>query len=370
MAGEPTDEAWTVLSGLHRVLLHLAGRMPDDWMTTTRAMLGGGELGYMPDMISGGAAGLGVALPAEDIALLRRVQADYAGPEEPAGLELVPVAAQLPPTGYRFAPARTGEAPEPDEHDDSAVALNLDPVVAAVARAWRTGPDGGAPTRVFLVEVDPGAEAWTVGHDLAGMLDWSPERPVPQIEVYWTGEPLPPYHVAALAGALPLWRREGGPAPADPGLELVERLVDAALRRDLDGLRRAIDWPLTGAPRVAARLAEVEPAERDEWAGDMVPRLFTAGDTVEGVLQVLRQVVVLVGDDPAVHRPGAEEAREVLDRLLVPAVPGLGGEPAARLAELARRAEALSEVYLVRGGPTLLPLVWAPDTDRLVLVYE
>ncbi|MGI5237758.1 hypothetical protein [Dactylosporangium sp. CA-139066] len=370
MAGEPTDEAWPVFSGLHRVLLHLAGRMPDDWMIEARAWLGRAELEYMPDLISGGVAGAGVSLPAADVELLRRLQAQYAGPEAPAGIDLIPTAEEIPPTAHRFAPARPGQTPERDEHDYSAAAINVDPFVVTVARAWRTGPDGDAPTRVFLVEVDPGAEAWTVAADLARLLDWSDERPAPQIEVYWTGEPLPPYHTAALAGALPLWHREGGPDLSRLSLPLVERFVDATLRGDLNGMRRAIDWPLTGAPRVAARLAALDPAELEDWAGDMVPRLFTAGDTIEGVMPVLRQVTGLLGDSATIHRPDAEEAREILDRLRIPPVPGLSEGHAARLAELSRRAESLSEVYLVHGGSAWLPLVWAPDTDRLVLVYE
>jgi hypothetical protein len=392
MAAEPTDEAWLVFSGLYRILLHLAGRMPDDWMIEARAWLGRGELGYMPDLISGGAAGIGVALPAEDLDLLRRLQAQYGGPEAPAGIDLIPVLDRFPPTEHRFTPG-----PGPDALDDSAVLVNLDPVVVAIARAWRTGADGDPPTRVFLVEVDPVAEALTVGNDLARLLDWSPERPVPQIEVYWSGEPLPPYHTAALAAAAPLWRRQGGPdrsgrgpiqaapgpgwadgglilAPgpgwADRGPTLVRHLVEAALRRDFDVMRRTIDWPLTGAPRVASRLAELPPAELDDWAGDLIPRLFTAGDTVEGVLRVLWQVVDLIGDNPRSYRPDDVEAGEILESLRIPPVPGLAEPLAARLAELSRRAESLSEVFLVHGGPTWLPLIWASDTDRLVLVYE
>src|SRR5258705_10940106 len=105
MAGEPTDEAWPVFSGLHRILLHLAGRMPDDWMTEARAWLGRGELEYMPDLISGGAAGSGVALPAEDLDELRALQAQYGGPQAPAGVDLVPVTDRLPPTAPRLGPA-------------------------------------------------------------------------------------------------------------------------------------------------------------------------------------------------------------------------------------------------------------------------
>src|SRR5258706_2570196 len=73
MANEQDVELWPVMSGLHRMLLHLAGRMPDDWMTHLRRMVGEYELGYLPDTVSGGVATLAVALPAGDIELLRRL---------------------------------------------------------------------------------------------------------------------------------------------------------------------------------------------------------------------------------------------------------------------------------------------------------
>jgi hypothetical protein len=357
------DEVVAMLSVVYRVLLRLSGRMPDDWMTEARTWFARGELADLPGLILGGVAGTGVALLHEDLDLLSFVHAEYGGPDEPAGIEPLVVADELPPTRHRFAAAS-----EPDELD-SAVLGNLDPVVVAVARASRTAPDGDTPTRVYLVEVDPDTEAWTVGDDLAELLGRSPERPVPQVEVYRTEEPLPPYHAAALAAATPLWRRELDPDP-EQGPILVQRLVDAALRRDHDVMRRCIDWPLTGAPRTASVLAELPPAERDDWAGDMIPRLYTAGDTVEGVFNVLSQVVILIGDDPRSYRSDDAEAAEILERLRIPPVPGLAEPFAARLAELARRAEALSEVFLVHGGPTWLPLVWARDTNRLVLVFD
>jgi hypothetical protein len=49
--------------------------------------------------------------------------------------------------------------------------------------------------------------------DIAGNVQRSLERRGavdPQVEVFWTGEELPPYHRAALAGAALLWQAPGG----------------------------------------------------------------------------------------------------------------------------------------------------------------
>lgn len=375
---EPTDELWPVMSGLHRVLLRLAGRMPDDWMVAARTMLGDYEVGYLPDAISGAVATAGVSLPAEDIALLRRLHSQFAGPRPPAGVDRIPVAPYLPPVAYRFAASRDGEAAQTDTHDDSAETVaGTEPAVVALRRAWRTDPAGSAPpVRVYLVEVDPGAEAWVIGQDIAGLLDWSPERPAPQIEVYWTGEELPPYHQAALAGSMVVWQRPGAAGPAatadEPGRDLVERFADAARQRRFDDLRRLVDWPLTGAPRVALRLAELDPADREFDASGLIPGLFTAGDDPDRVQRVLWQVVDLIGEHPAIRRADPAERREILEQLRVPDVPaqGLSAGLLAQLAELRLRSAELSEVYLVGDGSLTMPLAWAPGSDRLVLYYE
>jgi hypothetical protein len=377
MAGEPTDELWPMMSGLHRVLLHLAGRMPDDWMIALRKMVGDYEVGYLPDTISGGVANLGVALPAEDVALLRRVRSRYAGPEPPAGLDLIPIVAQLPRTAYQFAPSRAGDAAEDGVYDGWAeVVASTEPAVVVLRRTWRTDPAAATPpTRIYLVEVDPGAQAWVIGQDVKKRLDRSrqEEQPPPQIEVYWTGEDLPPYHRAALAGSMVVWQRPAGPEPAaEPARDLVDRLVDAARHRRFDDMRRLIDWPLTGAPRVALQLTALDPEDREYYGSGLVPGLFTAGESPEQVERVLSQVAYAVGSHPTVSRPEPRERQDILDRLRVSEVPeqGLSGDLLTQLAQLRRRSAELSEVYLVSGGSVVFPVAWAPDSDRLVLLYE
>jgi hypothetical protein len=366
------------MSGLHRMLLHLAGRMADDWMTHLRRMVGEYELGYLPDTVSGGVATLAVALPAGDIELLRRLQARFAGPEPPAGVDLIPVAAQLPPTAHRFAPAPAGEADEIDPYDTSIAVADTEPAVVAVRRTWRTDPTAATPpTRVYLVEVDPGAPAWAIGEDIVDTLRRSPELR-PQIEVYWTGEDLSPYHRAALAGSTPVWQRPADAPPAtaepepEPARELVYRFVAAARHETFDEMRRLIDWPLTGAPRLALQLAGLDPADRDGYARDTIPGLFTAGDSPERVQRVLWQVVDIVGKHPTVRQPDPAERQDILDQMRVAEVPalGIGADLLARLAELRQRSAQLSEVYLVSGGSLVFPLAWAPGSDRLVLFYE
>jgi hypothetical protein len=80
--------------------------------------------------------------------------------------------------------------------------LHDDEDVLSSARAGRFPPDGSLVdrVRVVLVEVAAFAPAW----DIAGKVQRSLERRGavdPQVEVFWTGEELPPYHRAALASA-------------------------------------------------------------------------------------------------------------------------------------------------------------------------
>ncbi|MFC7649922.1 hypothetical protein ACFQX6_63495 [Streptosporangium lutulentum] len=76
--------------------------------------------------------------------------------------------------------------------------------VVAVRRAWRDGSEGAR--RVYLMEVDPGIPAW--GPTLEAQIEASQMgESDPQVEVYWTGDDLPPYHRAAIEAAAFLWRR-------------------------------------------------------------------------------------------------------------------------------------------------------------------
>jgi hypothetical protein len=46
---EEGEQGWRFYSGLHRLLLRVAGRVPDEWLTDIRRMLAGGDLVQVPD---------------------------------------------------------------------------------------------------------------------------------------------------------------------------------------------------------------------------------------------------------------------------------------------------------------------------------
>lgn len=236
------EQAWRFFGGLHRVLLGLAGRIPDELLTDLRAGLGEGNLAEVPHAVSAAALELGVPLTTSDLALLREVTLAVQG-SDPWGAELVTVTEQLPAPAFRFFPApadvlatdaariprsldltdRPGttllDLPTQLAHLDDLVlrltdsrdwaqhnVAELEEDAVSTARAWRfpaTGPvaDG---VRVVLVEVSAYVPAWQIAEDIRRGLGLSPA--LCQVEVYWSGEALPLYHQAALAGAALLWR--------------------------------------------------------------------------------------------------------------------------------------------------------------------
>ncbi|GAA2911446.1 hypothetical protein Acy02nite_89770 [Actinoplanes cyaneus] len=233
------EQAWRFFSGLHRVLLRLAGQIPDELLTGLRSELGEGNIAEVPHMVSATALELGVSLTTEDFSLLREVTLAVQG-TDPWGAELVTVTEQLPAPDFRFFPVtadvlatdatriprtldltdRPGntllDLPAHLGHLDDLVlrltdscdstqhnAARLEEDVVSTARAWRfpaAGPIVGG-TRVVLVEVSEYAPAWAIAETIRRDLS----RTECQVEVYWTDEVLPPYHQAALAGAALFW---------------------------------------------------------------------------------------------------------------------------------------------------------------------
>lgn len=215
---EPGDDAWQVFASLHRLLLRLAGRFPDELITCTRAMLAGSDLLYLPDTVTGSAARLRVSLTAADVELLRYVLAVADGAAgDPAATDQLTIATSVPATDHRFTPA-----PPPavarvsaDLADDLLVdAMTEHPGVTAIRRAWRSVPhrESEDARRVYFVEVEPHVRAWELTGDAQDELGLINEES-PQVEVYWTGDELPPYHRTALAGAALLWPRRETSAP-------------------------------------------------------------------------------------------------------------------------------------------------------------
>lgn len=239
---EAGEQGWRWFSGVHRLLLRLAGRVPDEWLTHARGLLPL-EFPSLPSVVCGSVVEFGVPLTVGEVALLREIHSAVFGAPDPVGVDLVEISEETPPSGHRFfpvpgavlatdgarIPARldlTGSEdlwdlpPELSELDDLAVrltdledqslvtVLSRDEDVVSVARAWRFPPDGKPAdgVRVALVEVVEPAPAYDITVKAQRILAEDGVTD-PQAEVYWTGMDLPPYHQEALAGAALLWRR-------------------------------------------------------------------------------------------------------------------------------------------------------------------
>lgn len=217
---ELDERAWRLYSGAHRLLLRLAGQVPDELITRARTMLARGDLSYVPDTVTMAAVENEVALTAEEVAVLREMLAALGGDGDPTGADAVAITTVTPATGHGFSPDAAhgldltdgvpGEfADLEDELFDLTDHLVADALseragVVEVRRAWRADP--GGPRRVYLAEVDPGVPAWELTLEAqAELLEM--DEPDPQVEVYWTGDALPPYHRSAHAAATVLWRR-------------------------------------------------------------------------------------------------------------------------------------------------------------------
>jgi hypothetical protein len=239
------EEAWQLFAGLHRLLLRLAGRVPDEWLTYARGLLGAGDVRELPDTVAGAAAQLGVPLRAAELDVLRSGLRIYGFDRDPMRTAELTISDDTPPTGHRFAPvspevlAVAGgripasldlaggdpddptDLPEPLAHladladdltdptdDGPFVTLSEEPGVLAVWRAWRFGPAGppADAQRVYLAEVGPDVRAWDLTHDTQQDLLRNGVE-FPQVEVFWAGDELTPYHRAALAHSARLWVR-------------------------------------------------------------------------------------------------------------------------------------------------------------------
>lgn len=246
------EQYWRFGGGLHRLLLRVVGRVPDEWLMDMRRRLAGGDLLELPDYVAGGLGELGVAVTGGELALLREMTRVVYG-RDPVwlenGLEL-PVAERTPPTDHRFFPVPadvlvtdagrvpphldlTGRAGDDlwdlppglaalsdlavrltDAEDESMLTvLSKTGGVRSVGRAWRFAGSGvpADGVRVVLVEVDDTAPAWEVTGNLQGWFERAGHALV-GVETYETGSVLTPYHRAALAGSALLWTadRNGG----------------------------------------------------------------------------------------------------------------------------------------------------------------
>ena len=196
-----SGEVWATMTRLHRLLLRLAADVPAERLAGLRRSLAEGELAAFSVGLVSVLAESGFALTPAEVALLREIPRQI---EEPgldlSALDRVPVSiagAPKPAAAFDLRPA-------PDQGLDAGPTLVLmmasQPGVLQVWRAWRGS--GAAVIPVFLIEVDPGLAAWDVAFD--AQLAQAPAGPA-QVEVFWSGEALSEFHLAALKDADPLW---------------------------------------------------------------------------------------------------------------------------------------------------------------------
>ncbi|WP_194908035.1 hypothetical protein [Catenulispora rubra] len=198
-----SGEVWATMTRLHRLLLRLAADLPAERLAGLRRSLAEGELAAFSVGLVSVLASSNLALTSAEVALLREIPRQIAEPGlDLSALDRVPVSVTDPPkpvTAFDLRPA-----PAPDQGLDAGPTLVLmmasQPGVMQVWRAWRGG--GAAVIPVFLIEVDPGSAAWDVALD--AQLAQAPAGPA-QVEVFWSGEALPEFHLAALKDADPLW---------------------------------------------------------------------------------------------------------------------------------------------------------------------
>jgi hypothetical protein len=200
------------LAQLHDLLLGLAGRLSDTALAQLRTALVD-ELAYTPDAIVVAAATEQVPVTRQEVNSIVEVTRALALPGgDPLRIPDLTLADSVPANRHRFDQHRGVTVDFVDKAMASAVRFENGTV--RVWRAWRDDPTG--PRRVYLVKVDLAAEAWLRAYtgqkrytELVNTLDELAGEPkAPAVEVFWTGQELPPYQRAAMAHAELLWSRD------------------------------------------------------------------------------------------------------------------------------------------------------------------
>lgn len=154
-------------------------------------------------------------------------------------------------------------------------------------------------------------------------------------------------------------------------LDIIDSAIAAARARDLDALRRLVDWPLTGAVEIASGLPGVDEPDRATAAASGLRDLDAAGRQTDLVAEILVPVAAVLVDADEVRPAGPAERAEAVAAIQVPAVPpGLTPEQVALFDRLRARAAQVSEAYLVRGRAGEVTLLRAADTGLLVLLMD
>jgi hypothetical protein len=216
-------------SGLHRLLLALAGQLPVEVVVRARKSLAAGDVVAAAAAVAEAAEEVaGLSVSATQASLLREVLTDHPAA---GALEDLEVSDEPPMPVHQFSPTGPADLPagspplmqtldltsatraliRPDAADSAMIALASGvPGAKGLWRTWRFDPIGGdPPVRIYLVEVANGPEV--ADHRLPELAAEAQSAltafdPVPpQVEVYRSGEEIPPYHQYARMWSALVW---------------------------------------------------------------------------------------------------------------------------------------------------------------------
>ena len=338
----------------HALLLRLAGRLPDELLTTARGWLAAGRTDELSRALTFAVLSAQLPMTGADILALAALVIEEGG--DPATLSAVPVGeadAVVPWVFAAFDPA-TADAAEVVADPVDAAAVEFVAGIDGVRGLWRAWRLPALPTpwppprRVHVLETAPGADTASVGARLQVALAAAGE-PHPQVEAYPSGAALPAYQRLARAEGALLWA-------AEPAQDVrIARVFDAVdpqdgpsfapehpVVTDEDEFQLLLDRLEAGVPLLTTTaVAEdvVEPAR-----GAVVPLSFRTDGTwiwTEASTYYLQRYAL--APDPDLHA----------HLLAAPDVPAPDGVALHRAAEALLRAdeEATDEpVWVVPAG--------------------
>lgn len=259
-------------SGLHHLLLSLAGQLPVEVLARARESLAAGEVVATAAAVAGASADLmGVSVSEAQAALLREVLTGHPSAD---ALEDIEVSDEPPMPVHQFSPAGPGDLPagspplmqtldltssarsvvRPDSADAAVIAVVSGvPGAKGLWRSWRYDPIGGdTPVRVYLVELSNVPE---IADDRLPALAAEAQsalaavHPAPvQVEVFQSGVEIPPYHQYARMWSALVW------ASTAPAVIQLARVFDRA--DPLTGPAFDQDHPIIGDPEERRRILD------------------------------------------------------------------------------------------------------------------
>ncbi|MBB5159980.1 hypothetical protein [Saccharopolyspora phatthalungensis] len=188
---------------LHQLLLHLAGRVPDDGLAAVRTCLADGEQDQVAGFLAA-AVGTGrLALTQDEADLIEAVAVEQG--ENISGLDKAPRLAELPPSAFEF----TALDQEAMDHQDATV-VEAASRVGGLRGLWRVIRSSAArDVRVYLGETEQTADVVELVAEVQHSLAEAGTEP--RIEMFAEGTELAPYHEAALETAELVWTAEPPP---------------------------------------------------------------------------------------------------------------------------------------------------------------